>query len=117
MTENKQNGHILISDDVLSKITGLAALNTPGISTIYRGISKEANKRLNRKSIKKGISVTVSPDETIIDLKVVVEYGCSIHEVTRELQQNIMEDLINMAGLSTIVVNVKVEGVAIQNSR
>ncbi|WP_269320853.1 Asp23/Gls24 family envelope stress response protein [Paenibacillus sp. 1-18] len=53
----------------------------------------------------------------MIDLKIVVEYGCSIHEVVRELQQNVMEDMINMAGLFTIVVNVKVEGVAIQNSR
>ncbi|KJD45789.1 Asp23/Gls24 family envelope stress response protein [Paenibacillus terrae] len=116
MTENEQHGHILISDDVVSKITGLAALKTPGISAIYGGISKEAIKRLNRKNFKKGISVTVSPDETIIDLRVVVDYGCSIHEVARELQKNVMEDITNMTGLSSIVVNVKVEGVArIQN--
>ncbi|MGG1616792.1 Asp23/Gls24 family envelope stress response protein [Paenibacillus sp. NRS-1782] len=112
MTENEQHGHILISDDVLSQITGLAVLKISGISAIYGGISKEAIKRPNRKNFKKGISVTVSPDETIIDLKVVVDYGCFIHEVARELQQNVMEDITTMTGLSAVVVNVKVEGVA-----
>ncbi|WP_049827662.1 Asp23/Gls24 family envelope stress response protein [Paenibacillus polymyxa] len=116
MTENEQRGRILISDDVVSQITGVAALKTPGISAIYGGFSKEANKRMNEKNIKKGISVKISSDETTIDLKVVVDYGCPIHEVTRELQQNVMEDVINMTGLSNVVVNVKVEGIAIQNS-
>ncbi|WP_025679542.1 Asp23/Gls24 family envelope stress response protein [Paenibacillus polymyxa] len=115
MTENQQHGRILISDDVVSQITGAAILKTPGISAIHGGFSKEVNKRVNEKNIKKGISVKISSDETTIDLKVIVNYGCPIYEVTRELQQNVMEDVINMTGLSNVVVNVNVEGISIQN--
>lgn len=112
MTEEiVQNGVVRISDDVVSTIAGLAALETPGISAMSGGISEGWAKRLTGKNAQKGVIVEVGQLEAAIDLRIIVVYGSTIHEVCRELQQNVKEAVENMTGLRVVEVNVKVEGV------
>ena len=59
MTEKSQSGLIRISDDVISIIAGLAALNTPGIASMSGGISKGLTKRMSGKNAKIGVFVEV----------------------------------------------------------
>jgi uncharacterized alkaline shock family protein YloU len=112
MSEEIQTGLIRISDDVVSTIAGLAALETPGIAAMSGGISEGLAKRLSGKNVQKGVSVEVGQLEAAIDLRVIVNYGCKIQEVCLDLQQNVREAVENMTGLTVIEVNVKVEGVA-----
>jgi len=112
MSEEIQTGIIRISDDVVSTIAGLAALETPGIAAMSGGISEGLAKRLSGKNVQKGVSVEVGQLESAIDLRVIVNYGSKIQEVCRDLQQNVREAVENMTGLSVVEVNVKVEGVA-----
>ncbi|PZD93813.1 Asp23/Gls24 family envelope stress response protein [Paenibacillus sambharensis] len=112
MTEDIQTGIVRISDDVVSTIAGLAALETPGIAGMSGGISEGLAKRLSGKNVQKGVSVEVGQLEAAIDLRVIVQYGIPIHEVCRQLQDNVREAVENMTGLHVVEVNVKVEGVA-----
>ncbi|MCR8633596.1 MULTISPECIES: Asp23/Gls24 family envelope stress response protein [Paenibacillus] len=112
MSEEIQTGLIRISDDVVSTIAGLAALETPGIAAMSGGISEGLAKRLSGKNVQKGVSVEVGQLEAAIDLRIIVNYGSKIQEVCRDLQQNVREAVENMTGLSVVEVNVKVEGVA-----
>ncbi|ALS21533.1 MULTISPECIES: Asp23/Gls24 family envelope stress response protein [Paenibacillus] len=112
MSEDIQTGLIRISDDVVATIAGLAALETPGIAAMSGGISEGLAKRLSGKNVQKGVSVEVGQVEAAIDLRVIVNYGSRIHEVCRDLQENVREAVENMTGLSVVEVNVKVEGVA-----
>lgn len=112
MTEDLQTGVVRISDDVVGTIAGLAALETPGIAGMSGGISEGLAKRLSGKNVQKGVSVEVGQLEAAIDLRVIVQYGIPIHEVCRQLQENVREAVQNMTGLSVVEVNVKVEGVA-----
>jgi uncharacterized alkaline shock family protein YloU len=112
MSENNQTGLIRISDDVVSTIAGLAALETPGITAMSGGISEGLAKRLSGKNVQRGVSVEVGQVEAAIDLRVIVNYGSRIQDVCRELQQNVRESIENMTGLTVVEVNVKVEGVA-----
>ncbi|HUC93384.1 MAG TPA: Asp23/Gls24 family envelope stress response protein [Paenibacillus sp.] len=112
MTEDLQTGNIRISDDVVATIAGLAALETPGIAAMSGGISEGLAKRLSGKNAQKGVSVEVGQVEAAIDLRVIVQYGIPIHEVCRQLQDNVREAVQNMTGLLVVEVNVKVEGVA-----
>jgi uncharacterized alkaline shock family protein YloU len=112
MTEDLQTGNIRISDDVVATIAGLAAIETPGIAAMSGGISEGLAKRLSGKNVQKGVSVEVGQVEAAIDLRVVVNYGCRIHEVCKDLQTNVREAVENMTSLSVVEVNVKVEGVA-----
>ncbi|GGG13109.1 Asp23/Gls24 family envelope stress response protein [Paenibacillus abyssi] len=114
MTEDLQTGMIRISDDVVSTIAGLAALETPGIAAMSGGISEGLAKRLSGKNVQKGVSVEVGQLEAAIDLRVIVKYGIPIQEVCRVLQDNVREAVENMTGLNVVEVNVKVEGVALK---
>ncbi|MCS7459429.1 Asp23/Gls24 family envelope stress response protein [Paenibacillus doosanensis] len=112
MSEEIQAGLIRISDDVVSTIAGLAALETPGIAAMSGGISEGLAKRLSGKNVQKGVSVEVGQVEAAIDLRVIVHYGSKIQEVCHDLQLNVREAVENMTGLNVVEVNVKVEGVA-----
>ena len=54
----------------------------------------------------------VGETEAAIDLRVIVNYGAKIHEVCKDLQENVRDAVTNMTGLSVVEVNVKVEGVS-----
>ncbi|MFF2907391.1 MULTISPECIES: Asp23/Gls24 family envelope stress response protein [Bacillales] len=110
-----ENGNIRISNDVVSKIAGLAALETPGIAAMSGGLSEGWGKRLSGKNVQKGVTVEVGQLEAAVDLRIIVLYETPIHEVCRMLQQNVREAVESMTGLHIVEVNVKVEGVAFKN--
>ncbi|QKI83018.1 Asp23/Gls24 family envelope stress response protein [Kroppenstedtia eburnea] len=111
MKENASEGSIRIADDVVAVIAGLAAIKTKGVASMSGGITEGWAKRVSGKNVTRGVSVEVGQVETAIDLRVIVEYGVKIHEVARELQENVKEAVENMTGLSVVEINVKVEGV------
>ncbi|KJB86770.1 membrane protein [Paenibacillus sp. E194] len=118
MTEkqwNKHGGNILISDDVVATIAGLAALETPGIAAMSGGLSDDWVKMLSGKNVQKGVSVKVGEVEAAIDLRVIVVYGMKIHEVCHQLQVNIRDAVQNMTGLSVVEINVNVEEVSFKD--
>lgn len=115
MTENHETGAVRISDDVVATIAGLAALETPGVSGMSGGISEGLTKRLSGKNIQKGVSVEVGQLEAAVDLRIIVQYGYRIHDVCRQLQENVKEAIVTMTGLKVVEVNVKVEGVAFKD--
>ncbi|WP_442603876.1 Asp23/Gls24 family envelope stress response protein [Paenibacillus sp. KN14-4R] len=112
LNPTNETGLIRISDDVVSTIAGLAALETPGIAAMSAGISEGLAKKLSGKNVQKGVSVEVGQVEAAIDLRVIVHYGSKIQDVCRDLQNNVREQVENMTGLMVVEVNVKVEGVA-----
>lgn len=112
MPDQNESGLIRISDDVVATIAGLAALDTPGVAAMSGGMSEGLAKRLSGRNVQKGVSVEVGQLEAAIDLRVIITYGSKIHEVCRELQENVRDAVANMTGLEVVEVNVKVEGVA-----
>ncbi|MBD1370955.1 Asp23/Gls24 family envelope stress response protein [Hazenella sp. IB182357] len=110
MNENN-NGFVRISDDVVAVIAGLAAGKTKGVSSMSAGVTEGWAKRVSGKNMTKGVMVEVGQMETAIDLRIVVEYGEKIHEVTRNLQEEVKEAVETMTGLRVVEVNVKVEGI------
>lgn len=117
MSEQMQldNGNVRIANDVVAKIAGMAALETPGIAAMSGGLSEGWAKRLSGKNVQKGVTVEVGQLETAVDLRIIVLYETPIHEVCRMLQQNVREAVENMTGLKVVEVNVKVEGVAFKD--
>ncbi|CAJ1314362.1 Asp23/Gls24 family envelope stress response protein [Paenibacillus sp. PK4536] len=117
MTESLQleMGSIKIADDVVAKVAGMAALETPGIAAMSGGLSDGFAKRLSGKNVQRGVTVEVGQLEAAIDLRIIVLYETPIHEVCRMLQQNVREAVENLTGLKVVEVNVKVEGVAFKD--
>lgn len=111
----KEQGSILIAEDVVATIAGMAALETEGVAAMSGGLSEGITKRFSGKNVQKGVTVEVGNVETAIDLRIIVHYGSKIHEVCRALQANVKEAVESMTGLKAVEVNVKVEGVAFKD--
>ncbi|OEF98932.1 hypothetical protein BHF71_02960 [Vulcanibacillus modesticaldus] len=113
MTEERDTGKIKIESDVVAMIAGLAATDTEGVASMSGGITEGWAKRVSGKNVAKGVRVEVGELETAIDLRVIIKYGAKIHEVAKNLQENVKEAVESMTGLRVVEVNVFVEGVEI----
>ena len=59
----------------------------------------------------KGVKVEVGEKEAAIDLYIIVKYGVRIPDIALNVQEAVKTAIENMTGLSTVEVNVHVQGV------
>lgn len=102
---------IKISDDVISTIAGIAAVEVKGVTAMSGGIADGIAGILGKRNLGKGVKVEVGEKEVIIELSIIVEYGCKIHIVAKEIQNRVREVVEDMTGLKVVEVNVNVLGV------
>ncbi|MEK9149527.1 MAG: Asp23/Gls24 family envelope stress response protein, partial [Candidatus Desantisbacteria bacterium] len=61
--------------------------------------------------VTKGIKVEVGEEEAAIDISVIVEYGNSIAEIGRKIQESVKNAVESMTGLKVVEVNVSIQGI------
>lgn len=118
MDENIKNdvemGIVKISDEVVEVIAGLAASEIDGIegmsATLVGGITQMLS---GKKNVSKGVKVSVGEESSTIDLYVVIRYGIKIHEVAKEVQENVKKSVESMTGLNVSAVNVYIQNVVL----
>jgi len=116
MSINITNSHgkITYTDEYLSDIVGLCAVECYGIVGMS---SKRAVdgviEFLKGENLKKGVKITVENDDLNIDLFVVVEYGVSIAAVAKNVIHTVKYNVEKFTGLNVIDVNVVVDGIRI----
>lgn len=109
---NNALGTIRIADEVVSIIAGLAATEVEGVAGMSGGIAGGIAEILGRKNFSKGVKVEVGEKEAAIDLYIIVKYGVRIPDIALNVQEAVKAAIENMTGLSTVEVNVHVQGVA-----
>ena len=105
---NNSIGVIKISDDVITVIAGIAAREIEGVYPLF---GNNENNSLDRRSISKGIKVTVSDNKTIIYINVAVDYGVKIPYIIKELQENVKSQIESLTGVKIEEINVCVQKV------
>ena len=108
---NNALGTIHIADEVVSIIAGLAATEVEGVAGRSGGIAGGIAEILGRKNFSKGVKVEVGEKEAAIDLYIIVKYGVRIPDIALNVQEAVKAAIENMTGLSTVEVNVHVQGV------
>lgn len=108
---NNALGTIRIADEVVSIIAGLAATDVEGVAGMSGGIAGGIAEILGRKNFSKGVKVEVGEKEAAIDLYIIVKYGVRIPDIALNVQEAVKAAIENMTGLSTVEVNVHVQGV------
>ena len=108
---NNALGTIRIADEVVSIIAGLAATEVEGVAGMSGGIAGGIAEILGRKNFSKGVKVEVGEKEAAIDLYIIVKYGVRIPDIALNVQEAVKAAIENMTGLSTVEVNVRVQGV------
>lgn len=108
---NNALGTIRIADEVVSIIAGLAATEVEGVAGMSGGIAGGIAEILGRKNFSKGVKVEVGEKEAAIDLYIIVKYSVRIPDIALNVQEAVKAAIENMTGLSTVEVNVHVQGV------
>lgn len=107
-------GTIYISDDVMLKVAGYAALECYGIVAMSSKRAKDGLVEwLGRENLTKGIQLHNVGDKLDIDLFIIVEYGISISEVCKTIVETVRYKLESMTGIKVRNVNISVEGMRI----
>ncbi len=103
---------VVISEDVVSVIAGIAVSEVPGVVDTAGGFAGGISEVLSgKKKLSKGIKVEVGEKETKIDVNIIVEYGTRIPDVAFEIQNRVKKSVKEMTGLDVLEVNVHVQGV------
>ena len=107
-------GLITISEDVLLKVAGYAALECYGIVAMSSKRAKDGFVEwLGKENLTKGVQVNITEAGIYIDLFIIVEYGISIVEVCNIIKSQVCYKIENMTGAKVRRVNISVEGIRV----
>lgn len=115
--QEKNDGTIKISDEVIATITSVAVSETDGVCNLSGSLTGEIAMRFGKKNINKGIKVTTTDDGTVIDISVTVKYGIRIPDIAWEIQENVKKSVESMSGLNVLKVNIHVVGVEFEDEK
>lgn len=111
--EQKRDDKIKISEEVIATIAGIAASGNENVASMGGGFVEGIVGMLGKKAPSKGIKVEMKDNQVNIDLAVVMQYGCKIHEVARDMQDRVRKAVEDMTALEVMSVNVNVLGVSL----
>lgn len=111
--EQIREDKIKISEEVIATIAGIAASGNENVASMGGGFVEGIVGMLGKKAPSKGIKVEMKENQVNIDLAVIMQYGCKIHEVARDMQDRVRKAVQDMAGLEVLNVNVSVLGVSL----
>ncbi|MBQ4346916.1 MAG: Asp23/Gls24 family envelope stress response protein, partial [Firmicutes bacterium] len=104
-----------ISDEVIAKIAGTAAMEVEGVGMSAGAAAKAAHgvkEFLGVKNQAKTVRVVTENGETSIDIEIEVGIGCKVHDVASQVQKKIKTAVETMTNLNVRGVNVYVVGIA-----
>ena len=108
------NGTIFITEDVMLKVIGYAALECYGVVAMSRKRATDGIVEwLGRENLSKGVQLKLVDNMLDIDLFIVVEYGISIAEVCKTMVSTVRYQLESMTGVKVRRINISVEGIRI----
>ncbi len=110
------NGNIKISDEVVSTIATIAVSEVSGVYGMGGSLAGDLVEKLGKKTMTKGVKITMENNEVILDLNVVLKYGVRIPEIAWNIQENVKKSVEAMTGLEVTKVNVRVVGIEIDKN-
>ena len=105
-------GKLEMNEDVVATIANYAARRVKGIYTL--GKSGFLNRSIGSDPTR-GVAAEVGETQAAVDIEVVIEYGCNIHEVAAEMRTLVAGEVYKMAGRKVIEVNIKVVGIHLED--
>lgn len=115
ITQEQENGTVMISEDVISTIVTHAVSEVEGIVGLSVKPGADIAEIIGKKNWGKGMKIVIGEnDELYIDCNVVINYGQSVVAVAKGVQEAVTSALESMAGVKVAAVNVNVCGIARQ---
>ena len=69
------------------------------------------------KNLSKGVRVIVEGSHVSVDLAIELDYGVSIAQISKKVQEKVKTAIENMTGLTVLDVNIKIAGVNMEEGK
>lgn len=110
-----QCGEVVIADDVIAVIAGLAAVEVEGVSMMTEtNTAKDLISKIGKKSLSKGVKVDVLEGVVTVAMVLNLKYGYNILDVSKKVQEKVKFAIETMTGLTVADVNIRVTGVDVE---
>lgn len=117
LREEGEFGQVQIADEVVLIIAGLAATEVKGISSMAGNITEDMISRLGKKNLSKGVRVDILDGVVSVEVAVNMDYGYSIPDTCKKVQEKVKTAIESMTGLEVSEVNVHVASVDMVNGK
>ncbi|ALS74169.1 Asp23/Gls24 family envelope stress response protein [Planococcus sp. CP5-4] len=108
-------GNIEVASEVLEIIASIAATDIEGVASMRGNFASGVVERLGKKVHGKGIKTELSDEGLAIDVYCVIDYGVSIPNTAKKIQEQVRQTLETMTSLQTQEVNVHITGIHFDN--
>ncbi len=110
------NGTVMIAEDVVASVAGLAATEVEGVAYMSGNITKEIVGKLGIKNLSKGVVIGIEDNKVSAELSLVMRYGYGIPKTAKAVQERVKAAIENMTGLAVERVNVHIVGMDIDKA-
>ena len=112
ITQQQENGAVMISEDVIATIVANAVSDVEGIVGLNVKPGADIADKIGKKNWGKGMKISIGEnDELTIDCNVNVGYGQSVVAVANAVQISVTSALESIANIKVAAVNVNVCGI------
>ncbi len=112
ITQQQENGSVMISEDVIATIVANAVNEVEGIVGLNVKPGADIADMIGKKAWARGMKITIGEDETLtVDCNVNIGYGQSVVTVAKSVQDAVTAALESTAGVKVAAVNVNVCGI------
>lgn len=106
-------GEIVVADEVIAVITGLAAMEVEGVASLAGNATRELISKIGIKTLSKGVKVDVLNDVVTVDAALNLKYGFNVRTVSEQVQEKVKAAIETMTGLKVADVNIRVAGIEV----
>ena len=112
ITQVRENGSIMISEDVIATIVARAVSDVEGVVNLSVKPGADIAELIGKKNWGKGVKVVITDeDELYIDCNVNVGYGQNVVTIAKQVQDAIYDAIENMTGITVKEVSVHILGI------
>lgn len=112
------SGKIEVAPRAIATIAAQTVFRAYGVVGMAPGTLREGVAQvLRRQDAHKGVEVHVRGDALTIDLYIIVAYGTRIAEVARNVRESVHYTVEQALGMPVAAVNVRVQGIQMQDSK
>ena len=109
-----ERGSVNISEEVVTVVAAVAAIDVEGVHGLFVSPGKELTKMVGEKGVSKGVRLSIDDDDVKIEVNIIVDMGVSINEVGAQVQRVVTASVEDAVGMKVSEVNVRICGIALR---
>ena len=110
-------GQVIIEDEVIAIIAGVAAVEVEGVNSTAGNVTKELVSKLGVSNLSKGVRIEITENSVSVYMALNINFGYNIPQVAVLTQEKVKAAVENMTGFQVSDVNIHIAGVIVDRDR